>query len=149
MPSLIKFVHGNTDGLTKMINVFRKTWTLESMKDNSKVLESDWQQHCVISKRQLERRILEMARKERRPILPKARWYVHQSVLAKYKMEDITLPTDVHSRKESEPSSVSNVTQNIKHFTQHASHVSSEVQQKENETDHETSQATNITISLV
>ena len=92
MPFLIKMIHGNDIGLQKFIRLFRKRWTLETKKEG--VSEENWESHCTISKRQVERKVTGIAKKELRPSIPKPRWYVHSNILASYKLEDIALPVN-------------------------------------------------------
>lgn len=117
MPALITLVHCNTTGLHKLIQMFRKEWTMQAKKEET-VLESNWENHCQISKRQLERKITTIAKKERRSIMPKARWYVHDSILAQYKMENILPPKNGYISCHIEQTSLGTSTPSIKHFTQ-------------------------------
>lgn len=119
MPSLIKLVHGNTAGLHKLICMFRKKWTLETKEGETS--ETNWEEHCVISKRQLERKITTIAKKEIRSTMPKARWYVHNRVLTQYNMEDISLPSNghlVYQNEKTSPRGKIGSTPTIQHFTQ-------------------------------
>ena len=123
MPALITLLHGNASGLLKLVQIFRKKWTMQVKKDET-VSESSWEEHCPISKRQLERKITTIAKKERRSTMPKARWYVHHHILAQYKMEDIPLLKNgsigCHIEQTSPVSKVGPFTPSIRQFTQNA-----------------------------
>lgn len=123
MPALITLLHGNTCGLHKLIQMFRKNWTMQVKKDET-VSESSWEEHCPISKRQLERKITTIAKKERRSVIPKVRWYVHDHILAHYKMEDTPLLKNgyigCHNEQTSPVGKVGPFTPSIKQFIQNA-----------------------------
>ena len=91
MQFLIKMIHGSEAGLKKLIRLFRKRWTLKTKKDDSQVSEENWESHCTVSKRQVEKKITSIANKESRPSMPKPRWYVHPNVFAFYKLENIAV----------------------------------------------------------
>lgn len=107
MPFLIKLIHGRQDGLQKLMHLFRKRWTLKVNKDDKQVCEENWECHCPVSKRQVEKKITSIASKELRSALPKARWYVHSNILELYKLDDIPLPTNGLVFGKSEETSVS------------------------------------------
>ena len=88
MPFLIQMIHCNEAGLQKLIRLFRKQWTLKTKKEEH-VSEENWQSHCTVSKRQVEKKITSIANKELRSSLPKSRWYVHSKILAFYNLENI------------------------------------------------------------
>ena len=85
MPFLISMLHGNEAGLKRMIQLFRKSWTMKS-KTNTEVTEENWELHCTISKRQVEKNINNIARKELRLPNSKAQWFVHSNILELYNM---------------------------------------------------------------
>ena len=91
MPFLIQMIHCNEAGLQKLIHLFRKQWTLKTKKEEEHVSEENWQSHCTVSKRQVEKKITSIANKELRSSLPKPRWYVHSKILAFYKLENIAV----------------------------------------------------------
>ena len=108
MGFLIKIIHGSEAGVQKLARLFRKRWTLETKK-GLEVNEDNWESHCTVSKRQVEKKITSIASKHMRTSLPKARWYVHSNILAFYKMQDIPLPGNVlvaSNWKEKSPSPV-------------------------------------------
>ena len=109
MKFLIQIIHGSEAGLQKLIRLFRKRWTLETRKEDLEVNEENWQSHCTVSKRQVEKKITSIANKHLRSPLPKPRWYVHSNILALYKMEDIPLLVNGsvdHNSKEKSPSPI-------------------------------------------
>lgn len=85
MPDLIKLVHGNTAGLNKLISQFRKQWTAKCLGRD--VTDEDVDEKSPISKRQLEKRIQNIATKERRS--DRLRWYVHNHVLSSFSLENL------------------------------------------------------------
>ena len=62
------------------------------MPKDASVSEENWESHCAVSKRQVERKITSIAVKELRSPIPKPRWYVHPNILVLYKLENIPLP---------------------------------------------------------
>lgn len=80
MPDLIKLVHGNTAGLNKIMSQFRKQWTAKCLGRD--VTDEEVDEKSPISKRQLEKRIQNIATKERRS--DRLRWYVHNHVLSSF-----------------------------------------------------------------
>jgi hypothetical protein len=109
MPFLIKTIHGSEAGLKKLLRLFRKRWTLATKTEDGQVSEENWESHCTISKRQVEKKITSIANKELRSLMPKPRWYVHSSILAFYKLENIPLPMNglvTANSKEKSPSPV-------------------------------------------
>lgn len=75
MPDLIKLVHGNTAGLNKIMSQFRKHWTAKCL--GRAVTDEEVNEKSPISKRQLEKRIQNIATKERRT--DRLRWVCSQS----------------------------------------------------------------------
>ena len=86
MPDLIKLLQGNSMGLMKLTNQFRRFWTAKCLNKGD-ITDADVEDTCQISKRQLERKIQAIATKERRG--DKLRWYVHRHVLSSYGLEDL------------------------------------------------------------
>ncbi len=87
MPDLIKLVHGNTAGLNKIMIQFRKQWTAKCLGRD--VTDEEVDEKSPISKRQLEKRIQNIATKERR--YDRLRWYVHNHILAKFGLENLLM----------------------------------------------------------
>ena len=85
MPDLIKLVHGNTAGLNKIMSQFRKQWTAKCL--GRVVTDEEVDEKSPISKRQLEKRIQNIATKERRS--DRLRWYVHSHILASFGLENL------------------------------------------------------------
>lgn len=85
MPDLIKLVHGNTAGLNKIMSQFRKQWTAKCL--GRTVTDEEVDEKSPISKRQLEKRIQNIATKERRS--DRLRWYVHSHILASFGLENL------------------------------------------------------------
>ena len=85
MPDLIKLVHGNTAGLNKIMGQFRKQWTAKCL--GRAVTDEEVDEKSPISKRQLEKRIQNIATKERRS--DRLRWYVHSHILASFGLENL------------------------------------------------------------
>lgn len=85
MPDLIKLVHGNTAGLSKLMMKFRKHWTSKWLGRD--VTDEEVDEKSPISKRQLEKKIQNIASKERRNDRP--RWYVHSHILEAYGIENL------------------------------------------------------------
>ena len=106
MPFLIQMIHGNEAGLQKLIRLFRKQWTLRTKEEEEDVSEENWQSHCTVSKRQVEKKITSIANKELRSSLPKLRWYVHSKILAFYKLENIAVNDLACANSEKSPSCV-------------------------------------------
>ena len=104
MPDLICMVHHNTAGLVKLIKTFQLHWgtvlqsrmgTNPGSKDLSLVgvspqavvaRESECENTSRISKRQLEKKIQQIAVKEVRAPSTKSTWYVHDSIIQQYKI---------------------------------------------------------------
>ena len=85
MPDLIKLVHGNTAGLNKIMSQFRKQWTAKCL--GRTVTDEEVDEKSPISKRQLEKRIQNIATKERRS--DRLRWYVHGHILESFSLENL------------------------------------------------------------
>lgn len=93
MPDLIKLVHGNTAGLNKIMSQFRKQWTAKCL--GRAVTDEEVDEKSPISKRQLEKRIQNIATKERRS--DRLRWYVHSHILASFGLENLLVVDGVNS----------------------------------------------------
>ncbi|XP_078367625.1 uncharacterized protein LOC144651533 [Oculina patagonica] len=93
MPDLIKLVHGNTAGLNKIMIQFRKQWTAKCLGRD--VTDEEVDEKSPISKRQLEKRIQNIATKERR--YDRLRWYVHNHILAKFGLENLLMVDGLNS----------------------------------------------------
>lgn len=93
MPHLIKLVHGNTAGLNKIMSQFRKQWTAKCLGRD--VTDEEVDEKSPISKRQLEKRIQNIATKERRS--DRLRWYVHNHVLASFGLENLLMADGFNS----------------------------------------------------
>ena len=88
MPDLIKLIHGNTAGLNKLISQFRKQWASKCLGRD--LTDEEVNDKSSISKRQLEKKIQNIATKERRT--DRLRWYVHSHVLTSFGLENIVVP---------------------------------------------------------
>lgn len=110
MPDLIRLVHHSTIGLVKLIKTFQTHWgtvlqqqrtskdhqiigskqstisELSPPTQGAEMKEGERENKSGISKRQLERKIQQIAIKEIRPPSTKNTWYVHHSVLRQYNM---------------------------------------------------------------
>lgn len=93
MPDLITLVHGNTAGLNKIMSQFRKHWTAKCL--GRAVTDEEVDEKSPISKRQLEKRIQNIATKERRS--DRLRWYVHSHILATFGLENLLVIDGVSS----------------------------------------------------
>lgn len=106
MPDLIRFVHGSPWGLQRIIKEFRQLWGAKKVskmtaegdvehtltaKDSLTAAQGkenvDYSTVCGISKRQLECRIQQIAKKEARLPDYKNRFYIHSDVLEKYGLD--------------------------------------------------------------
>lgn len=85
MPELIKLIHGNTAGLNKLISQFRKQWTSKCL--GRAITNEEVDEKSPISKRQLEKKIQNIATKERR--FDRLRWYVHNHILRSFGLENL------------------------------------------------------------
>jgi len=85
MPELIKLIHGNTAGLNKLISQFRKQWTSKCL--GRAITDEEVDEKSPISKRQLEKKIQNIATKERR--FNRLRWYVHSHILRSFGLENL------------------------------------------------------------
>lgn len=85
MPELIKLIHGNTAGLNKLISQFRKQWTSKCL--GRAITDEEVDEKSPISKRQLEKKIQNIATKERR--FDRLRWYVHNHILGSFGLENL------------------------------------------------------------
>ena len=83
MPHLIKFVHKNHLGLNKLIIKFLDIWN----KGRSDADSEDASARAKISKRQLERKILEIAKREPIAENGKSCYLVHRQILDQYNIE--------------------------------------------------------------
>jgi len=108
MPDLIKLIHGNTAGLHKIMGHFRKQWTAKCLSGD--VTDEEIEQKCPISKRQLEKKIQNIATKERRT--DRLRWYVHNHVLASFHLENLVVADGLSSSDASSDATMATVTQN-------------------------------------
>lgn len=86
MPSLLKIIHGNTTGIQKIISLFRKQWTSKCLGRD--VTDEEVDENCPISKRQIEKKIQNIATKERRT--DRRCWYVHKHILEKFGLDCMT-----------------------------------------------------------
>ena len=93
MPDLIKLVHSNTAGLNKIMSQFRKQWTAKCL--GRAVTDEEVDEKSPISKRQLEKRIQNIATKERRS--DRLRWYVHNHILASFGLENLMVVDGINS----------------------------------------------------
>lgn len=106
MPELIRYVHNSTAGLAKLVKTFQTYWedvlqgkvgTNSGSQDPSPEVASpptavnDSEKTFRISKRQLEKKIQQIAVKEVRGPSTKNTWYVHASILEKYKIDSTQL----------------------------------------------------------
>lgn len=109
MPDLIRFVHGSPLGLQRVIKEFRQLWgakkaskTVASDGENTLTAKDtptaacgkenvDYSTVCGISKRQLESKIQQIAKKESRPPDYKHRFYVHRDIFNKYGLDPAAL----------------------------------------------------------
>ena len=87
MPELIQVIHGNTAGMHKIMSLFRKQWTSKCLGRD--VSDEEVDENCPISKRQLEKKIQNIATKERKT--DRLRWYVHSHILAKFGLENLVV----------------------------------------------------------
>lgn len=99
MPDLIKLVHGNTAGLNKIMSQFRKQWTAKCL--GRAVSDEEVDEKSPISKRQLEKRIQNIATKERRS--DRLRWYVHSHILASFGLENLLVVDAVNNNSSDAP----------------------------------------------
>lgn len=93
MPELIQVIQGNTAGLHKIMSLFRKQWTSKYLGRD--VADEEVDENCPISKRQLEKKIQNIATKERRT--GRLRWYVHSHILAKFGLENLAVADGLQS----------------------------------------------------
>ena len=109
MPDLIRFVHGSSLGLLRIVKEFRQLWGAKkaskmAASDGGNTLAAketpsaacgkenvDYSTVCGISKRQLESKIQQIAKKESRPPDYKHRFYVHRDILDKYGLDPAAL----------------------------------------------------------
>jgi len=86
MPLLIRFLHGNTNGLERMNAAFREYWSryVKQTYDSDTV-------RSVISKRQLERKIQTIATRVMNNELGKMCYVVNKEVIESYKINDLKL----------------------------------------------------------
>ena len=81
MPFLIKFLHGNADGLKKLVPIFRSFWS-HHVKLNELQCRSN------ISKRQLLKKIQEITSRNYNEKLGKVCYTVNEHILQKYELEN-------------------------------------------------------------
>lgn len=93
MPELIKLIHGNTAGVHKIMSIFRKQWTSKCLGRD--IADEEVDEKCPISKRQLERKIQNIAIKERRT--DRLRWFVHNHVLEKFGLDSLAVVDGFYS----------------------------------------------------
>jgi hypothetical protein len=119
MPDLITLIHRSTAGVVKLINYFKQHW---SKKCANVKAHPTLEGKGHISKRQLESKIKAIATKERRN--DKARWYVHNNILATYGLAQLGATEVVPETLECNGKSISSppaVKTGIKQFTRPAS----------------------------
>lgn len=80
--------------LGEALDTSKTTALLDKSCDGSEIVDKSQEEGhgCEISKRQLEKKIMSMAVREKRSALKKIAWYVHDAVLKEYDMIDIELP---------------------------------------------------------
>lgn len=107
MPDLIRLIHGNSIGVSRIVKTFRMHWGAKKVAPPPSVETTPTDLSCTtspktptvrmdscrlenaskISKRQLEKKIHEIAVKESRSPGYKPVWYVHNEILAKHNMD--------------------------------------------------------------
>lgn len=132
MPDLIRFVHGSSLGLQRIIKEFRQLWgakkvskakaegdvehtlTAEDSLTAAQGKENvDYSTVCGISKRQLECKIQQIAKKEARLPDYRHRFYVHSDVLEKYGLDPAALAVGAMPVTSVSPFSRSSGNQNV------------------------------------
>lgn len=109
MLDLIHLLHGSSDGLDKLVNNFQQHW---SNKCSSNEAHPTLSGKGHISKRQLSKKIRAIAKKESR-LFDKPRWYVLQSVLASYSLNNLKVESGVqepNNRDISPPTAIKQLT---------------------------------------
>ncbi|KAK3731428.1 hypothetical protein QZH41_013615, partial [Actinostola sp. cb2023] len=86
LADLIKVLHGSNDGVDKLVRYFRQYW---SDKCNNTETHPILIGKGHISKRQLNKKIRAIAKKESRSMDVRPRWYVLPSILASYGLEGL------------------------------------------------------------
>ena len=89
MPLLINHVHKSSSGLNKLISTFLELWDKKRNMDCTEASPSQTQPR--ISKRQLERKILEISKREALTDSAKTCYIVHSHIMERYKSELDTL----------------------------------------------------------
>ena len=107
MPDLITLVHNSPMGLSRLVKTFRLHWGRKILESRdvstpspppfpsagavtsppTSRKETDYENACGISKRQLEMKIQQIASKGVRPPFTRSVWTVHDSVLQHYKID--------------------------------------------------------------
>ena len=121
VPDLIRIMHKSSIGVARIIKTFRVHWGAKKLQssqttpitadtraeDSSNIPKSpnssppdnsNLENASRMSKRQIERKIHEIAVKASRPPTSRPRWYVHDEVLAKYNIDpDNFTPLTLHT----------------------------------------------------
>ena len=105
MPLLVNFVHKNHLGLSKLVIKFLAMWN----KDGSDTSNHDTVTHAKISKRQLERKILEIAKRDSIGENGKTCYSVHPHILENYKNELDLIKNRISNAENGQDVSMGNV----------------------------------------
>ena len=87
MPKLIDLVHKNSAGLNRLVNTFLEMWDKERSENGDQTAST----FPRISKRQLEKKILEIAARDNFGENGKSCYMVHKHILENYKTDLDTL----------------------------------------------------------
>ena len=105
MPLLVNFVHKNHLGLNKLVIKFLAMWN----KDRSDTSNHDTVTHAKISKRQLERKILEIAKRDSIGENGKTCYSVHPHILETYTNELDLIKNRISNAENGQDVSMGNV----------------------------------------
>ena len=93
LADLVRLVHGNESSIKKLIREFCEFWR-GKMLPNETGAPNDGEKQHLLSKRQLEAKIRQIAVYESRPEYPRRKlWYINTDTLNKLELSSLPVPT--------------------------------------------------------
>ena len=93
LADLARLVHGNEWSIKKLIREFCEFWRCKTQPPEGTAVV-DGEKQCLLSKRQLEAKIRQIAVYESRPEYPRRKlWFINADTLAKLELLSLPVPT--------------------------------------------------------
>jgi hypothetical protein len=93
LADLVRLVHGNESSIKKLIREFCEFWRCKLQPQDGSA-PADGEKQRLLSKRQLEAKIRQIAVYESRPEYPRRRlWYINAETLDKLELASLPVPT--------------------------------------------------------